>query len=213
MTAANAPHPLVWAALLSLFLSGCVSPVERELRTREAHYRTVLTTLKPNSTRAELSRLLPPTAQAMPHNIYLTLPGNRAQENRSFSGVNGSSISIHALGGSNRHVGLPPARNFGREIHPLDPDFHLIVTYEYRDHRFICRPPPRALGDSAIRASNIDALLFGELDHPNSRVYPSPRDRIVRDPYVLRCSCLPVRTSWHLYSPATPKTTLTSSSR
>jgi hypothetical protein len=173
-------------ALVALLLAGCVSPAERELRTREAHYKTVLSKLKGGDTRADLCRLLPPVFPAKPHDTDLVIPRRRQPQELAL----GSLTDPVTLSGLLRS---PPPRNFGSEIHWVDRDFFVSITYEYRRYRQLRPlpewwdtfpfPPNRRTGGLAISQNAIDELLFGGGDHdtlrPHFRVYPNSRDRIV----------------------------------
>jgi hypothetical protein len=72
-------HPvkhLLTALTLCVALAGCVSPAERELRSRSHRYDVALSQIKWGSTRADLQRLFPPRTPDRPFTKGLiSVPG------------------------------------------------------------------------------------------------------------------------------------------
>lgn len=186
-----------WAVLLlaALILAGCVSPKERELRGREARYRSTLATLPSESRRSDLCRLLPPIAKAKPHNIDLAIP------RRSWPDRPGFVLNVSPL--TSAILGCPPAENFGWEEHPLDVDFYISVAYEYRKYRRQPALPRHRNSGLHLDLNAIDALLYGIDMKPRRsfRVYPSPHDRIVLAPPTLLRSTSRTIPKYAVYAP------------
>jgi hypothetical protein len=137
--------------LAAMLCAGCVSPAERNLGTRETHIRATLATLKPDSTRAELNRLLPPSTPAVPHDTNVT---------------DDSGTEIHPLDQDFSLVVKYRYQNY-RQIRPLlqkEPDNRNGVTAirlnldPDKYYRVWPSPKDRVVGVVAGRKKTIDGL-------------------------------------------------------
>ena len=136
-------------------LPSCASSQRNPLAARQRAYQRLISLLEPGMTRRQLYALLPP--QRAPSYTVSTSP---------------FPAGSHFLPGPNGYYS---------EIHPLDPEFHLTVSY------LLAHPDSPPVVRHSITQKAIDRLLFGpSFPTKTIRSKQNMEDRLFSRPRITR---------------------------